>query len=187
MKNETPGVGLDLLGHSKRRWLFASAAGLAALGGAVWSWSRLRSGLSQDLADIGFWQLRFSTPSGGERAMLDFKGKPLLLNFWATWCPPCIEELPLLDAFYTQNAAKGWQVLGIAVDKPSAVREFLNRLPLSFPVVMAGSNGSDLSKTMGNSGGGLPFTVVIDGKGGIAQRKMGKVSQADLGQWSELK
>ena len=119
--------------------------------------------------------------------MLDFKGKPLLLNFWATWCPPCIEELPLLDAFYTQNAAKGWQVLGIAVDKPSAVREFLNRLPLSFPVVMAGSNGSDLSKTMGNSGGGLPFTVVIDGKGGIAQRKMGKVSQADLGQWSELK
>lgn len=187
MNNEFP--SLDQAGAStpSRRRLFAMAALLAAFGGGGFGLWRYRENSANDLVQADFWQLKLPTPTGPELAMADFRGRPLLLNFWATWCPPCIEELPLLDAFFRQNSPKGWQVLGIAVDKPSAVKAFLSRHPLSFPIAMAGLTGSDLSKTMGNIGGGLPFSVLVDSAGVVAKRKIGKVSLAELSQWSELK
>ncbi len=118
-------------------------------------------------------------------ALAALRGKPLLVNFWATWCPPCVEELPLLNAFYGQQRDQGWQVLGLAVDQSSAVRTFLQRLPLDFPVAMAGLGGTDLTKSLGNTTGGLPFTVVVNAKGAIAHRKLGKVSPGDLKQWAQ--
>jgi peroxiredoxin len=92
----------------------------------------------------------------------------------------------MLNAFYGEQRAKGWQVVGLAVDQPAAVRTFLQRLPLDFPVAMAGLGGTDLAKSLGNATGGLPFTVVVDAKGAIAHRKLGKVSADDLKQWAQL-
>jgi thiol-disulfide isomerase/thioredoxin len=108
-----------------------------------------------------------------------------VVNFWATWCPPCVEELPLLDRFFQENKVNGWQILGLAVDQPSAVRGFLQKLPLSFPVGMAGLAGTELSKSMGNLTGALPFTVVLGADGVIRQRKMGKVTPQDLSAWRQ--
>ena len=130
--------------------------------------------------------MSFDTPDGQPQAMSSFRGKPLLLNFWATWCPPCVEELPLLDAFYQEQKAKGWQVLGLAVDQPSAVRKWLQAKPLSFAVGMAGLSGTDLSKSLGNLAGSLPFTVVFGASGALLHRKTGKVSREDLLQWAQL-
>ncbi|MBC7717365.1 MAG: TlpA family protein disulfide reductase, partial [Pseudorhodobacter sp.] len=81
--------------------------------------------------------------------MADLRGKPLLLNFWATWCPPCVKEMPLLDAFYQTHRARGWQVVGLAVDSPTPVRAFLERVPVSFPIGLAGMEGSELSRALG--------------------------------------
>ena len=131
--------------------------------------------------------MNFETPDGQLRAMNSFRGKPLLLNFWATWCPPCIEELPLLDAFFQEHKASGWQVLGLAVDQPSAVRKWLQAKPLSFAVGMAGLTGTELSKSLGNLAGGLPFTVAFGASGALLVRKTGKVSKDDLKQWALLK
>lgn len=131
------------------------------------------------------WALTLDNPQGEPVALATLRGKPLLVNFWATWCPPCIEELPMLNTFYGQQRAEGWQVLGIAVDQPAAVRAFVQRLPLDFPLVMAGSGGTDLAKSLGNASGGLPFTVLIDAKGNIARKKLGKLSPDDLRQWSQ--
>lgn len=131
--------------------------------------------------------MSFDAPDGQPQAMRSFRGKPLLLNFWATWCPPCVEELPLLDAFYQEQKANGWQVLGLAVDQPSAVRKWLQAKPLSFAVGMAGLGGTELSKSMGNLSGGLPFTVVFGASGALLHRKTGKVSKDDLAQWAQLK
>jgi len=87
----------------------------------------------------------------------DFRGKPLLLNFWATWCPPCIEELPLINAFYVNQKARGWQVIGLAVDRPAAVKGFLQKTPLNFPIALAGTTGGELATKLGNPSGALPF------------------------------
>jgi thiol-disulfide isomerase/thioredoxin len=181
-----------------RRKLIYGAAGATALlaggGFAVW-----RHGInvpprsadggvpeSNSTADA-FWRLSFDTPAGLPLAMSSFRGKPLLVNFWATWCPPCVEELPLLDYFYQENKSKNWQVLGLAVDQPSAVRTWLQAKPLNFPVGMAGLSGTDLSKSLGNLAGSLPFSVVFSESGAIVHRKIGKVEPEELARWALLK
>jgi thiol-disulfide isomerase/thioredoxin len=118
--------------------------------------------------------------------MQSFQGRPLLINFWATWCPPCIEELPLIETFYQENKAKSWQVLGLAVDNAERVQSFLQANKLSFPIGMAGLEGTQLSRELGNVGGGLPFTVVFSSDGQIAQRKLGRLQVQDLEQWRGL-
>lgn len=130
-----------------------------------------------------FWNLSFETPAGQALSMASLRGKPLLVNFWATWCPPCIEELPLLDSFYRTNQGKGWQVIGLAVDQPSAVQKWLLSKPLSFPVGMAGFQGTELVKSFGNTSGSLPFTLVVSAAGGVIARKTGKVTPDELQRW----
>jgi peroxiredoxin len=92
----------------------------------------------------------------------------------------------MLSRFHREQQVNGWVVLAIAVDQPSAVRKFLQTMPLAMPVVMAGLEGTDLSRSLGNATGGLPFTVVVGERGNIIQRKLGKVSEADLAQWAGL-
>jgi thiol-disulfide isomerase/thioredoxin len=118
--------------------------------------------------------------------MADLRGKPLMLNFWATWCPPCVEEMPLLDTFYRQQKDQGWQVLGLAVDQVPAVQKFLQRLPVSFPIGMAGLPGVELSRALGNATGGLPFTVVFSPGGEVAHRQIGKLTAEDLDRLGKL-
>ena len=168
-----------------RRWWLGSAAA-AGLAGVATAWWRYQPTAIEPSALDGLWALTLEDPTGVPVALSSFRGKPLVVNFWATWCPPCVEELPMLNAFYGEQRAKGWQVVGLAVDQPAAVRTFLQRLPLDFPVAMAGLGGTDLAKSLGNATGGLPFTVVVDAKGAIAHRKLGKVSADDLKQWAQL-
>jgi thiol-disulfide isomerase/thioredoxin len=163
-----------------RRWGLAAMAAAAAAAGAGVAWWRLQPGKA-DLT--GFWGLSFPTPDGTTLTMASLRGKPLLVNFWATWCPPCIEELPLLSRFYEANWASGWQLVGLAVDQPDPVKRFLDRTPVAFPVAMAGLAGVDLSKQLGNDAGGLPFTVVFDAEGTLRHRKIGQVHEADLKAW----
>ncbi|MDR7150223.1 thiol-disulfide isomerase/thioredoxin [Hydrogenophaga palleronii] len=171
----------------RRRYLLTAAVGVGALGaGAGVAWWRFHPAAVASDAEVAFWGAQFDGPSGETVRLADWRGRPLLVNFWATWCPPCVEELPLLNAFHANQAAKGWQVLGLAVDQAGAVRKFLQQLPLSFPVGMAGFAGTELSRSLGNLTGGLPFTVVFDEAGQVAHRKIGQVSQADLKLWAQL-
>ena len=126
---------------------------------------------------------RITSDQGRTISPKDFGGKVLVLNFWASWCPPCVEELPMLDRFFREQASNGWQVAGLAIDQPSAVRKFLERTPVSFPNGMAGLQGTDLVKRLGNTSGGLPFTLVLDRGGVVLARKMGKLEPADLDAW----
>jgi thiol-disulfide isomerase/thioredoxin len=178
---------------NRRNLVFGGAAALAGLAGVGVAWQKFQPHTVAPVnggtagAPDPFWGLNFDTPDGKNLALSAFRGKPLLVNFWATWCPPCVEELPLLDDFYKDQRAAGWQVLGIAVDQPSAVNKWLQAKPLSFPVAMAGLNGTELSKSLGNLAGSLPFTVVFSASGELLHRKTGKVSPQDLAAWVQLK
>ena len=165
----------------------AAVAAVAGIGTASWFPSVRNSGVTDKQATVSnqnaaFWKLSFDTPDGQTLAMSTYRGKPLLVNFWATWCPPCIEELPLLNSFYEVYKAN-FQVLGLAVDQPSAVRKWLLAKPLGFANGMAGLQGTELSKTLGNTAGSLPFTAVFGRNGEIVQRKTGKVSPEELATW----
>ena len=169
---------------NRRRALYAGAAVGAALAGAGFAWWSNRLSPPTATGHAAFWGGTLDTPSGAPLVLSTLLGKPLLLNFWATWCPPCVEELPLLDGFYLQNRSKGWQVLGIAIDQPSAVRNWLQRSPLSFAVALGGLQGSEMSKSLGNASGGLPFSVLFSARGDVLERKLGQLSAADLRAWS---
>ena len=133
---------------SRRGWLVggvAVAAGAAGAGGAWWrsegrSARNPAAAAAAATASADLWTLRFDQPSGGELVLANLRGKPLLLNFWATWCPPCVTEMPLLNRFHAQQQARGWQVVGLAVDSPTPVREFLAKQPMDFAIGLAGFN-----------------------------------------------
>ena len=158
-------------------------AALAGAGLATWRY-RLRE--PEDGALAALWALEAELPSGGVYKLAKLQGKPLVVNFWATWCPPCVEEMPLLDAFYRQHAAKGWQMVGIAADSASAVNKFLSKMPMQFPTPLAGLAGIELSRTLGNMSGALPFTVVVNSHGAIALRHMGKLSSEQIADFIKI-
>jgi len=157
----------------------------------LWGWGWLCAlGLAQAQHQATRWPTHVAVPPieftdlsaqtwGAER----FKGKTVVINFWATWCPPCIEELPLIDAFYKANQSKSFQVVGLAVDQPSQVRRFLTQKPLQFPNGLAGMVGSELGVSLGNAQSALPYSVLFDAKGRLLAQKAGKLDQKDLDSW----
>ena len=108
----------------------------------------------------------------------------MVLNFWATWCVPCVREMPELDHFQREYADRGWRVVGLALDNLKAVREFLAKTPVSYAIGLAGFEGSTLSRELGNDKGGLPFTVIINRQGEIVQRRLGQTSLEELRTWA---
>jgi thiol-disulfide isomerase/thioredoxin len=173
----------------------ALAAGAAGVGVAWWRGERPGGGSTgvggkdggKDGTAVGaqpdVWSLRFEQPGGGELALATLRGQLLLLNFWATWCPPCVTEMPLLDRFQREHRTLGWQVVGLAVDSPTPVREFLARQPMGFSIGLAGLEGIELARGLGNRTGALPFSVAFGRDGQVARRKLGVLHDADLAAW----
>jgi len=131
-----------------------------------------------------FWEQVFDRPDGGALSLGQYRHKPLLINFWATWCPPCVKEMPELDRFARDFAPQGWRVLGLAVDAPTPVKQFMSKVRVGFDIGLAGFGGTELSQWLGNQSGGLPFTVLIDAQGRLRHRKMGATRHAELAAWA---
>ena len=165
----------------RRKWLLVGAGGAAAALGLGLSWRR-HAPKELSAPAQAFWSGGFEQPAGGTLAAASLRGKPLLLNFWATWCAPCVKEMPELDQFRREHQGTGWEVLGLAVDAPTPVREFLRQRPVSFPIGLAGLTGTDLARTLGNISGGLPFSVAFDAAGEVVWRKLGATNLAELRQ-----
>ena len=165
----------------RRSLLIGGASATAVLAGAgVGLWQQ---GRSDALPANALWPLKFERPAGGELQMAALRGKPLLVNFWATWCPPCVREIPLLDRFHREHQARGWQVVGLAADSLAPVREFLTQHPVAFAIGLAGLDGVDLARRLGNTTGGLPFTLVFNSAGEVAHRKLGVLGSSELDEW----
>lgn len=171
----------------RRHWLMGGVALAAVAGGGIYAWQATRDMRSNDEAVDAFWALQLQQPDGQMLALQSLRGRPLLVNFWATWCPPCVRELPMLDRFaqeQAQRGSQGVQMLGLAVDQAASVQRWLQRQPLSFPVALTGTGGVTLTRSLGNINGGLPFSLLFDGQGRFQQRKIGELSPQDLQQWA---
>ena len=168
-----------------RRVVLAAGVGAlaAAAGGAFALWRHHVAEQDTQAVDA-FWSLRLERPEGGTLAMADFRGRPLVINFWATWCVPCVRELPALQRFAREHAVRGWKVLALAVDQPVPVLEFVARFKLDLPVALAGIDGLEWQRAMGNRAGGLPFSVVLDASGRVRQRRLGESHYDELKQWA---
>jgi thiol-disulfide isomerase/thioredoxin len=173
---------------NRRQWILTGAFAVTGLGVGVGLsyWRHSPKQLAEPAGWVFDLQLQKAAQARGELlALAEFRGKPLVVNFWATWCPPCVEEMPELSAFYDKYKPKGVQLLGIAVDSPSNVREFLEERQFSYPLVVAGANGSELASRLGSRIDAFPYTVLIAPNGQVVQQKMGRIYEEELIKWVE--
>lgn len=125
---------------------------------------------------------RFTDLEGKPRRLLDWKGRALLCNFWATWCAPCREEVPLLIAAKQKLPDNGTEIVGIGIDSAPNMREFADKYKVNYPLLVGDATALAVLRTLGNAGGGLPYTVALDRTGAIVRRHVGALNAGELGQ-----
>ncbi|MDE2598261.1 MAG: TlpA family protein disulfide reductase [Rhodocyclaceae bacterium] len=124
--------------------------------------------------------LTLSTPEGKAASLKDWEGKIRVVNFWATWCPPCREEMPEFSAVQQKLGGKGVQIVGIGIDTPDNILAFQKKNPVSYPLLMGSYDTLRLTVELGNTSTALPFTVILDRQGNIAHTKIGKLNATEL-------
>lgn len=138
----------------------------------------------EDAAVASLMQTRLPDTQNKARHLAEWRGKTLLVNFWATWCPPCVAEMPELVQLQADMGSRNVQIIGIGIDSPTNIQQFAQKLNISYPLLMAGVEGTELSRQLGNQGGGLPFTVLIGADGQVKQTYIGRLDmkkvRADL-------
>ena len=160
--------------------LAAAGVGAAAIGGLVGALvSQSGSGAAALLA------ARYPDLDGQVRRLLDWQGRVVICNFWATWCAPCREEVPLLISAKRQWANKSVEIVGIGIDSADKISEFAKTYQINYPVLIADGSALGLIRRLGNQAGGLPFTVVLDRAGGLVGQHLGALSEADLSRLAE--
>jgi thiol-disulfide isomerase/thioredoxin len=122
----------------------------------------------------------FPDLQGKTRHLSEWRGKVMVCNFWATWCAPCREEIPLFIAAREKYGSRGVEIVGIAIDNATKVGQFSASFNISYPVLLAGADGLDLMRRLGNSSGGLPYTVTADRQGALVHRKLGALKPGEL-------
>jgi len=162
---------------NRRVFLQRAAGGAMALGasGLLLPWGMR---LANAAAPHPFFGRSFDDVDGRQVAFTEFLGKPVVLNFWATWCPPCVREMPELDALHHKYT--GMHFVGLAVDTTKNVRKFGEKVQVSYPLLVAGHQGIGMMRDLGNKQGGLPFTVVFDAQGQLKHEILGEVDPAAL-------
>jgi thiol-disulfide isomerase/thioredoxin len=113
-----------------------------------------------------------------------YRGRPVLVNLWASWCGPCVREMPELDRFARSQGANGTQVVGIALDDADAVHAFLQRIPVAYPVLIDAPGAGDAGVRLGNPKGVLPYSVLLDAQGRVLKQKIGPFEHGEIDAWA---
>ncbi len=131
---------------------------------------------AQQSADI-LPEFAFPDLDGKQRSISEWRDKVLVINFWATWCPPCLKEIPEFIELQNELGEKGLQFIGIAIEERQPVDEFLEFAGINYPVLIADDAGIDLSQRLGNIVNTVPFTIVVDRQGNVVHRQFGEFSK----------
>ncbi|HEY4296879.1 MAG TPA: TlpA disulfide reductase family protein [Paraburkholderia sp.] len=176
---------------NKRRILTGALVAIVASGGGVLAnhWLSGDSEVAhaaqaggQQSAVEQLWSAPVTAVGGKPQSLSLLKGHPIVVNFWASWCAPCVEEMPALSQLQRDYAKKGIQFVGLGVDSDKNIQAFLQKVKVAYPIYVTGFGGADLARAFGNNAGGLPFTVVIDAKGNVRSTKLGQIDAATLRQ-----
>lgn len=114
-----------------------------------------------------------------------YTGRPVLLNLWASWCGPCVREMPELDRYAKTQGANGTQVVGIALDDAANVRAFLQQIPVSYPLLVDTPGPRDAGVRLGNPKGVLPYSVLLDAQGRVVKQKVGPFQPGEIDGWAD--
>lgn len=152
--------------------------GLLALGAGGWlGWARLQPASTNIDA---LWATVLPDLSGKRASLAAFKGKPLIVNFWATWCGPCKEEMPDFQKLAASELGSSIQIVGIGIDNTDNMRAFSDKLGISYTLLDGGPGGLDLLTALGNQVGGLPYTLIVDATGRVIVKRLGRISYEEL-------
>ena len=171
--------------RSSKRLAIGLSAALIALAAGFYSGmgvreTRLAEPAISAEAVARLFATRLNDASGQAQAFAQWQGKTLVINFWATWCPPCREEMPSFSSLHTKHASNGVQFVGIALDTAENVGAFSKAHPVSYPLLVADAEGSELTRQLGNSRLALPYTLVLGGAGDVQLARLGRVSEKEL-------
>jgi len=162
---------------SRRELLTLAAVGVAAAAAGVVIGPLL---LQKETGAADLLAANFADLAGNPKSLRDWSGRVLLCNFWASWCDPCREEIPMLARLRERYAASGLEIVGVAVDSTANVVKFMKGAPISYPVLVGGFETTELMRKLGNTAGGLPYTVLLDRNGAIAYRKLGAAKEPEI-------
>lgn len=166
---------------NKRLTISAILIGLVFTGlGATLGAKKFEPAPAADTAVQQLFGLTLNDSSAKPQAIKQWQGKFLVVNFWATWCKPCVEEMPELVELQKEFASKNVQLLGLGIDTPTNIADFTKKYQISYPVFAAGMDGTSLSQAMGNKAGGLPFTVLISPEGKVLKAYTGRLKMPEL-------
>jgi thiol-disulfide isomerase/thioredoxin len=177
----------NLMGYALVAVAFGAIGALAGMnkndGGPITS-AYASTGGKPPTAVTRLFEQSFNDAAGKAHALSQWQGKPLLVNFWAPWCVPCVREMPELDALAKELKARQVNVIGIGIDTPANIAQFAQKLKISYPLYVAGMGGTDLAREFGNEAGGLPYTVLIGADGQVKKTYLGQIKfdqlRADL-------
>jgi len=161
-------------------WPVLAVALVFSIAGAWFGARQFQSAPAAPNAVEQFYSRTLPDASGAAVSMAQWKGRPLVLNFWATWCAPCVEEMPELTALQQELQPKNVQILGIGIDNPASISAFAQKYKIAYPLYVAGMEGSELSRQLGNQAGGLPFTVLVDASGKVKKTYLGRLKMEEL-------
>jgi len=170
-----------------RRALILACALLATVAGAWFGMERFSTSPGTTAQQTQAARLLFAQTlpdaAGQPVRLAAWQGKPMVINFWATWCAPCVEEIPEFSRVQTEFAPQGVQFIGIGIDNAANIAQFAQRIPTSYPLLVAGAAGTELARAFGNTSGALPFTLLLSPDGTIQKSYLGRLEEAELRAW----
>jgi thiol-disulfide isomerase/thioredoxin len=164
----------------QRKPLYAVGLALVAVAAGIWLAQTRHAAQAPTAASDALWQLGFPDVRGQPQALSQWRGQVVVLNFWATWCAPCREEMPDFSALQAQYRAKDVVFVGIAIDNSANVTRFLQRQPVDYPILIGEAAALALARQLGNPSGALPYTIVLDRDGRVVLRHLGRLPRATL-------
>lgn len=160
--------------------LYAIPLALVATAAGIWLAQSRYAPQAPTASTEVLWQLDFPDTQGRPQRLSQWRGKVLVLNFWASWCAPCREEMPDFDALRAQFQPRGIEFVGLAIDHSANVTQFLQRQPVNYPILIGEGAAHNLARQLGNPSGALPYTIVLDRDGRIVLKHLGQLPRATL-------